>query len=125
MMKRKKLGLKLNLKKLKDEPILIERGKETPMVDELYEVDQGIFVSGYSAAKQKEKLEDKKIDIVFNICSYHCDSPYIEEYQYINYSIKDLPGEEIKSTVMEISKEIKELNEQGKRVLVHCYKVDF
>lgn len=125
MMKRKKLGLKLKLSKLKDEPMLIERGKETPLVDELYEVDEGVFVSGFSAAKQKSKLKEKDIEIVFNLCSYHCESPDYNDFEYRNFALKDLPGEKIKPAIMEISQMIKELNGQGKRVLVHCYKVIF
>lgn len=125
MKRRKKLGLKLSIKKVQDGPMVIERGKETPLVDDLFEIDDGVFVSGFSAAKQREKIENKKINVIFNISSYHCESPFNDFIEYHNYSLKDLPGEDIKSAIMEISQKVLTLNEQGKRILVHCYKVNY
>lgn len=123
MKKKGKPALKINVDKLHEGELISEHAMDLNVPDDLFEVDRGVFVSGYTAAKQLKKLKDNKISSVFNIASYHCESPHEDEVEYHNYSLKDLPGEDMRHAFIEISRKVYELNKDGRNVLIHCYKV--
>ena len=121
--RKKKLLKKLNIKKIAETPLIPERGKETPLEDNIFMVEEGLFLSGYSAAKNKEKIFRNKIDFVINLASSHCENIFEGQIQYANYRLKDLPQENIRHRIFLISDKIFEMRAKGRNVLVHCYKV--
>ena len=75
---RKKPGLKLNLSKTVQEAD--NELKSTPhaptIEDEIFQVEENLFLTGYAGAKNKKRLSDIKIDLIINLSTTHCDSPY-------------------------------------------------
>jgi hypothetical protein len=51
MKKKGKLGLTLNIEKAQEGEIITEHSMSLPASDDLFEVDDGVFVSGFTAAK--------------------------------------------------------------------------
>ena len=81
-----------------------------------------LYISSYSATKNKTLLEKNKITHIINCAADFCENVFKSEnkYTYLSFYLKDHVLENIECIFYECIKFIDNVKEKGGRVLVHC-----
>ena len=123
----KRKGLKLKLSKIKilqgsDESNMCQASSTRPSepVDPIHQVTQTLFLSGYKATKNKQMLQDLRIDHVVNLTSHKCANAFPEEFNYSSFMFSDRVDFDLTAKLNDVLIIVKALTDQGRRVLVHC-----
>lgn len=86
----------------------------------MYQILPNLFMSGFSSAKSLKAIKENQISHIINLTSQHCENPHQEIIEYSNFRLSDNSSFNLLGQLSNITQEIHNKIQIGKKVLVHC-----